>query len=159
VSSRSADNVVTWLEGDPRHITFLVYGTPVPQGSKRAFRKGDKVVMVEQTKSKPWRQEIIDTILSFGLEGPLLGPVHCELAFYIKRPLHHYGTGRNAGVLKASAPEYVAVMPDADKLARAVLDALTLSNLLHDDGQIAVLTVSKRYGDRPGVRVNIRTLT
>jgi Holliday junction resolvase RusA-like endonuclease len=156
--SRAPDNVVMWEGEQPKFVTFTVYGNPIPQGSKRAFRRGDKVVMVEQTKSKPWRQEIIETILSFDLTEPLPGPVECELGFYLKRPLSHYGTGRNANVLKASAPDYQAVWPDADKLARAVLDALTLSNLLHDDGQVAVLTVTKRYGDMPGVRVNIRAL-
>jgi Holliday junction resolvase RusA-like endonuclease len=157
--SRSFNDMVL-IEEDPKVVTFVVYGTPVPQGSKRAFNnpKTGKIVMVEQTKSGPWRQEVIEKILEFDLKEPLLGPVTCELSFYFKRPKHHYGTGRNAGVLKAGAPAYVEVRPDADKLARTVLDAFTLSGLLRDDGQVSILTVVKMYGDKPGLRATVRTL-
>jgi len=159
VSSRAADNMIHWEEGSPNYLAFVVYGTPHPQGSKRAFRKGDKVVMAESTTSRAWRQEVVETILSFELKEPLLGACQVELTFYLKRPKHHYGTGRNAHLLKGSAPGYVEVRPDADKLARTILDAMTLSNLIRDDGQVAVLTVAKRYGEKPGVRVVVRSLT
>ena len=50
-----------------------------------------------------------------------------DLLFRFPRPRSHFGTGRNAGQLKPSAPFYVRTRPDLDKLARAVGDALRIS--------------------------------
>ena len=40
-------------------LTFDVLGTPVPQGSTRAFvRAGRAVTTSDNVKTKPWRQDI-----------------------------------------------------------------------------------------------------
>jgi hypothetical protein len=66
----------------------------------------------------------------------------------------HYGTGGNANRLKETAPEWHDKRPDADKLARAVLDAITESGTIRDDAQVVSLQVRKRYG-QPGVRITL----
>ncbi|MGP5083022.1 hypothetical protein ACTXJ8_14785 [Corynebacterium variabile] len=39
--------------------TFHVPGVPAPQGSKNAYRRGNKVVLVESSKMvKPWRAAV-----------------------------------------------------------------------------------------------------
>jgi hypothetical protein len=40
---------------------------------------------------------------------------------------------------------------DVDKLARAILDGLTMSKLYGDDSQVCRLTITKCYPDTPGV--------
>ena len=52
------------------------------------------------------------------------GGVELSVVFYVPRGKGHYGTGRNEGVLKATAPARPAVRPDVDKWLRQVLDAL-----------------------------------
>jgi crossover junction endodeoxyribonuclease RusA len=90
------------------------------------------------------------------------GPVNLTLRFYFARPKGHFGTGRNAGKLKASAPALPTSQSagDVDKLARAVLDALT-GVAFDDDSQVADLTARKRYTPGPdvpeGVRITLRS--
>lgn len=80
-----------------------------------------------------------------------------RLDYWIRRPGAHYGTGRNAGQLKASAPRHPARAPDLDKLVRAVLDACTDAGVWPDDSRVVHLQATKRYDDeqRAGVEVQI----
>lgn len=66
------------------------------------------------------------------------------LTFFIPRPRNHYGTGRNADVLKPSAPLYPDGKPDADKLARSTLDPLT-AIVYDDDCRVVELLARKRW--------------
>ena len=77
-----------------------------------------------------------------------------EAGIYFPRPRAHYGTGRNANRLKDSAPLWHDKRPDVDKLARAVLDAITESGTLRDDCQVVALSARKRYGP-PGVAITL----
>jgi Holliday junction resolvase RusA-like endonuclease len=65
--------------------------------------------------------------------------------FVLARPRSHYGTGRNADRLRATAPAWPCSRPDATKLLRAVEDALT-GVVWRDDGQVVVQTARKVYG-------------
>lgn len=152
---RDPDNVVVRDADDrPVLVRFVVYGDPVAQGSKRHVGRG---VMVESKKLKPWRQQIADEATALNLPT-VSGPVEVEATFCLRRPKGHYGTGRNADLLKATAADYVATRPDIDKLSRALLDALKQAGVYRDDGQVAVLIAQKRYANRSGVRVTVRAL-
>jgi crossover junction endodeoxyribonuclease RusA len=81
------------------------------------------------------------------------------VTFSLARPAGHYGTGRNAGIVRAGAPEFPATRPDLDKLARSTLDGLKSAGLYGDDGQVVILNVNKRYclnGEPPGAGIEIR---
>ena len=148
-------------------IEFVVFGEPKPQGSKRAVpirRKGGAIVMGkhgpmtrvidDNPQTKAWRQEVAQ-VASQAYAGPLLtGPVALTLLFHRPRPKSHFGTGRNAGRLKASAPEHPTTRPDTLKLARAVEDALT-GVIWRDDSQVVRQSLEKRYGERFRVYVKI----
>lgn len=140
------------------HVAFFVAGVPVPQGSKNAIRQGERTLIVERGRAalNPWRSHVAHEAARL-LEAPLAGPLGVRLVFYLSRPKSHYRSGASAGTLKAAAPVHVATRPDVDKLARAVLDALT-GVAFTDDGQVAELVCSKLYGVNAGVDVAIRTL-
>jgi len=110
-------------------------------------------------KLLPWMQAITAAIHGAGWEPILHGPVFVSLTFVFPRPKAHYGTGRNQNALKPSAPQMHTVAPDADKLMRSVLDALTESGAIRDDSQVAWWRGSKRYTDTlypvPGVGIHI----
>jgi Holliday junction resolvase RusA-like endonuclease len=55
---------------------------------------------------------------------------------YFPRPKSHYGTGRNAGKLKATAPTHNDGKPDRDNLDKAILDAMTGIGFMRDDKQV-----------------------
>lgn len=136
-------------------ITFMVLGRPQPAGSKRAFaiRKagvptGRIAVSDANPNGKAWQHEVAATaakaIQRVGCD-PLLGGVALDVTFVLARPKSHYGSGRNAEVLKPSAPARPTGRPDTTKLLRAVEDALT-SVLWFDDAQVVEQTARKVYG-------------
>jgi Holliday junction resolvase RusA-like endonuclease len=141
-------------------FAFFVGGQPAAQGSKRHVGGG---VMVESsTKVKPWRQDVVAAARqaadSFDDVETFAEAVQVEVAFYFTRPKSHYGTGRNANTLKASAPRYVATKPDLDKLLRSTFDALTTAGIWRDDNLAADVWAIKRYGDQAGARIEITPL-
>lgn len=148
-------------------IKFFVPGLPQSRGSKRAFpfkkKSGGLGVAVSDNnpRSKDWmasishetNQEILRRFVA--CKFPLGGcPIGLRLTFIMPRPKAHFGTGKNAGVLKATAPKYHTSKPDRGKLARAVEDALTMIAYV-DDSQVCCGPIEKIYGDRPGVEIEI----
>jgi len=79
------------------------------------------------------------------------------MRFVMPRPkAHHY---RASWQLKPTAPRYVTSKPDADNLAKAVLDALTDVSAWTDDSLVVSLSVVKTYGSETGCDVQISPLT
>jgi len=140
-------------------LVIRVKGHPAPQGSKRYFPNGG---MREMSKNvAPWREAVrADTREALnGGQGLLTGPVFVGLAFYLPRPKGHYGTGRNAGVVKDSAPSRPCGKPDIDKLARSTLDGLKFGGAFGDDAQVVALATTKwycGYGQAPGAQITVR---
>ena len=155
-SEREPDNEPDTAEPDTLHahepdnrsvrsVAFDVRGLPVPQGSARAFVAGGRAIVATDANrtSSPlgaWRSAIAtEARAAIGSAPPLSGPVRVGLAFRFPRPKAHYlpANGRRpAPVLRLDAPTWHACKPDADKLARAALDALT-AVVLADDCQVS----------------------
>jgi Holliday junction resolvase RusA-like endonuclease len=121
-------------------IRFTVHGRPQQRGSKRAVtvpdgkggirkRKNGQPLIVardDNEKSGDWMNQIRDEAArTFNGRELLAGPLRLTCWFYFKRPGGHFGSGRNAGRLKPSAPGYHAQSPDLSKLLRCLEDALT----------------------------------
>lgn len=75
------------------------------------------------------------------VQGHAVGVV---VAARLPRPKSHYGTGRNAGLLKASAPSLHTSKPDLDNLAKMILDALN-GTAYYDDSHVSDFRISKEY--------------
>ena len=149
-------------------IRFTVYGRAQQKGSKRALPVRSKAgptraVLVESNKrAAPWAAEVksaaLRAICGPGYGDPIVelfrGPVRVEMAFWFARPRSHYGTGRNAGTVRAGAPAHMITMPDIDKLARCAVDALT-GVVFHDDAQVSELFLQKRYGEPESLVVKV----
>jgi Holliday junction resolvase RusA-like endonuclease len=70
-----------------------------------------------------------------------VGAFDVKLTFFFRRPKSHYGKG---GHVKASAPVCHVSRPDADNLAKLVLDRITRGGRIwRDDSQVAKLSVHK----------------
>ncbi len=146
-------------------IAFTVRGLPQAQGSARAFIAGGRaIVTTEGNRPRSplgaWRTAVATEARGVMGDTPeLTGPLALTVTFSLPRPQSHYGSGRNAGVLKASAPSHVPTKPDVDKLLRAVLDALT-GVAWKDDAQVASVHATKTYGDGwTGCRIRLEPLT
>lgn len=133
-------------------IEFVVYGRPATAGSKRAFAirrdgrfTGRVAVTDDSTRTKSWQATVASAALEAG-SGCSRDPLRLALAFYLRRPRAHYGTGRNSARVRDAAPARPGVRPDLLKLARAVEDALT-GIVWHDDAQVCVEHLTKHYAE------------
>lgn len=141
------DDTVVPDTHDRPAITITVYGLAAPQGSKRHVGGG---VMIESSKKvKPWRQDVkaagLEVVASMPGWVPLDGPLSVAMTFAFLRPKGHYGTGRNAGIVKASAPTRPAGMPDLSKLVRSTEDALTGVAWVDDARVVEYRRLGKHY--------------
>jgi Holliday junction resolvase RusA-like endonuclease len=146
------------------YLMFFVPGAVSAQGSKRHVGRG---VLMDMNKGlQPWRDSITHAARKAAQDelnwrdnhGPVfVGPVRVTLAATYSRPKSHYGSGRNAAVLRANAPRFKTSAPDIDKVARAALDAITASGVWKDDAQVSILVANKTYADQhtPGLTVQI----
>lgn len=129
-------------------VSFDVLGIPVPQGSKRGFVVGNRAVIVDDTKVtlREWRSAVAQAAhdesqrLSEHYTRPT--PVRVNIEFRFPRPKTQTRAQRSV--------HWVAVRPDIDKCARAVLDAITAAGLVQDDAQVAQLIVDKTYAEEGG---------
>jgi Holliday junction resolvase RusA-like endonuclease len=85
---------------------------------------------------------------------PLACALRVHILAYLGRPKSHYGTGKNAGKLKPSAPRYPEVKPDVDNIVKFVYDALT-GICWDDDKRIIGGESLKDYADDGPPRVEI----
>lgn len=125
-----------------------VLGPPQFYGNKCGFvnQKTGKVIITEQKGKgvRSWQDTLRAACVESGPPAPLNEPVRVHITVMFARPAAHFGSGRNAGRLKESAPLWVGVKPDGDKIARAVLDCLTGTWVI-DDARVAELHISKFY--------------
>jgi Holliday junction resolvase RusA-like endonuclease len=154
-----------------RSLTFTVDGDPETKGSARGFvqfadvlaavdlfkKTGKRIsprayITNDNPNAKQWQETVMDAAIEARRRGPLVvgelmaGPVVVDLAFRMPRPQK----------IRSSVVSHTT-RPDADKLARCVLDGLT-GVIYRDDGQVAAIRISKQYapiGEAAGVTITI----
>lgn len=138
-------------------IEFVIYGEAQPRGSKIAgvSSKGRRFVRDTNPKSYPWMADVKRAAAeAMGERELFLGPLRVDLDFYLPRPAGHFGTGRNAGSVKPSAPARPIVAPDVLKLARGTLDAME-SIVYRNDAQVVEGDARKFYGSPARCEVRV----
>lgn len=137
-------------------MNLFIPGIPRPQGSKRHVGGGR---LIEQSKHLgPWRRTVIDALHESGMaQAKIDGPVSVQLSFHMPRPQYHYN---KHGQIRVDALQFHIQRPDVDKLARAILDSLTIAAVISDDSIVAELYAAKYYANsEPGVQISINRLT
>lgn len=122
-------------------LELFIAGVPRPQGSKNAYKRGTRVVLVESNKHLPeWRQAVYEALRASGKQFE--GAVTVMATFYIPRP-------------KTNKRLYATTKPDVDKLVRAIGDCLTKAGTIIDDSYIVTWNAAKAYADgvEPGARI------
>lgn len=146
----------------PLPCTFWVPGTPRPQGSKNYFvnKHTGRAQGKESSDAtlKGWRDDIRAEAGRAGLVFADRGvPVALSVVFVFARSKSHYlpaNRRRPHPVLRGDAPVLHTNKPDAEKLTRALKDALKGVAYL-DDSQVAEEEVMKAWGARPGAAVTL----
>jgi len=95
-----------------------------------------------------------------GDEAIYESPLYVIYEFVFPRPKNHFGTGKNQGVLKGSAPKHCCSPKDLDNLEKFYADSF---NHIHyrDDCQIVESKARKRWageGEVPHVTLEIYPL-
>ena len=138
-------------------IHFSVDGIPKGQPRPRAWARklpnGKAIArMYDAGTAEAWKSDVVRAADVVKPAAPLTGPLRVVLDFYLPRPK------RLMAKRFPDRPILHTGKPDADNLAKAVLDALTTSGWWEDDAQVAVLGVTKEYHDkhgRPGMDAHV----
>ncbi len=127
-----------------KYIQLNIPGIPIAKARPRFARRGKFTATYssQETEEGKFLWEVRQQH-----DGKLLeGALSMDLEFVFIRPKGHYGTGRNAGVLKKSAPEHHIKKPDNDNLQKFVKDCLN-GEAYGDDCQVVFVSAKKRYVD------------
>lgn len=154
-------------------IAFRVLGDPVGEPRHRYDpRSGRHHPDDRKMRARHWKMAIRSAAcgaleIPFAPTHPVVPagvPVAVWLVFMFPRPKFHFVARDPArGEVKKTAPHEHTAKPDADNLAKAVLDALgpwpKEAIFWSDDSVVSQLTIEKRYTalDTPGVRIQIRS--
>jgi Holliday junction resolvase RusA-like endonuclease len=142
------------------HTVFskTIFGIPKAQPRARAFARNGKARMYDPGTAEAWKGEIASQTKVLHGEN-LQGCIQVVMYFFMSRPKSHFLT--NGKDLKPASPKrYFTKKPDADNLAKAVLDALTALNVWGDDSQVVILEITKAWSfdHRSGCDLAIRTI-
>jgi len=135
-------------------MKIVIPGKPVAQQRPRFYRRGNHVgtYSAQETDAGRWM-----LLANSQIDGRVTEvPVKVDMVFVLPRPKGHYGTGRNAGKLKSSAPDYPKSRPDIDNYCKWVLDCLnSTGGVWKDDSQVVSMTAEKVYGENPETVIEI----
>jgi Holliday junction resolvase RusA-like endonuclease len=104
--------------------------------------------MYDPGTAEAWKSDIAGQTKKLH-DMQLDGPLKVYLFFSFERPKSHFKTDGKS--LKPNSPKrYFTKKPDADNLAKAVLDALTSMGVWKDDSQVVILDTTKAWCDIDG---------
>lgn len=126
---------ILWKEA----VRFTIPGRAQQRGSKKSslipkrgggfVEKNGRPLLAtrdDNEKSTLWMAEVKAAAFKAWEGRKLLDcPIALGAEFYFLRPSSHYGTGKNHGQIKASAPMFHAQSPDLAKLFRALEDGIS----------------------------------
>jgi Holliday junction resolvase RusA-like endonuclease len=130
-----------------------VAGIPRPQPRPRFVRAGSKIRAVSTASDlvKIWRLRVLRAVIhAVSGSEPLSGALEVELVFTFAPPRTAEGRSR------IGQPH--TQRPDADNLAKLVLDVMQAGRAFADDAKVARLTVVKAWGEDQGAAVTVRQL-
>ena len=139
----------------------VIHQAPLGKGRPRATVQGGRARVYTPTATADWEHfAALELRAAWEAKPPMIGPLGCEIVAVFPR---------TAALLRKVRGEYKhptwrlphGVKPDADNIAKSVLDAVEKAGVILDDKQIALLTVGKHYAmihEEPRVEVRIWSL-
>ena len=97
---------------------------------------------------KEFRSELLDYVP----QAPLRGPLRLNLVITWTHLKGHVKAVKNC----SAVPHFAK--PDADNVAKLILDTMTELGYWYDDGQLTELSISKQFGSEPGIAVELDTI-
>lgn len=132
---------------------LVLHTEPLPKERPRATVMGGHARIYTPRKTAEYEKKIGDAWKSMHDGGPETGPVSVRMAFVMPIPKSATKKAKQDMENRRIRP---VVKPDADNLAKAVLDGLN-GIAYRDDNQIVDLSVSKYYGTVPKVMIRVKS--
>lgn len=118
------------------------------KAAQKALERALFVTHYVPRSAAAWRRDVETALKAAGFDPLAEGvPASVRMSFVVPRPKAHYGTGRNAGIVKERSRELHPVTRgagDIDNICKATLDAAAPLTM-HDDSQVIDLCAGKRY--------------
>lgn len=135
-------------------VSFVVRGEPMGKGRPKFSTRSGFVRAVTPEKTAHY-ENLVKLEYQAQCENVYLeGALEAELVAYFSIPK---STSKRNRLLMEEGKILHTKKCDADNVAKIVLDALN-GIAYHDDSQVSVLTVRKKYGNTPRVEVTIKSL-
>ena len=83
------------------HVIFTVYGEPMALARHRASKFG-----IMYNPCAKFQKQFLTACTPYLPTVPHPGPIVATINFYLARPKNHYGSGKNAHILKKNAPSW-----------------------------------------------------
>lgn len=131
-------------------VRFIVPGQPVPKGRAKFARRGNFVQTYTPEKTASYESLVRYTAAAaMGAEKPFDGPVRVSLDITLAIPAS-WSKKRQTMALHGDIA--ATKKPDADNVLKAIKDGMN-GIVYVDDAQVVEISVTKRYGAKPGVSV------
>ncbi|CAM4031502.1 RusA family crossover junction endodeoxyribonuclease [Ectopseudomonas alcaliphila] len=137
---------------DLKPVSFVVPGEPVGKGRPRVGKVGNHARLFTPKKTANYESLIAVVAQQAMAERELIaGPVLMELRIVL--PVAASWSKKKAAA--ALAGEVMPTKkPDADNVLKAICDGIN-GIVFRDDVQVVNVSMSKRFGDTPGVSVRV----
>ena len=141
---------------------ITIYGNPKALKRHRTYTrgKGGKPLPFARTvdPNVETKADFLTQCLMHKPSVPLTGPVSVSCLAVFGRPKGHFRTGKFSNQLNPrTAKHWHTSKPDRDNVDKLILDSLT-GIFWRDDSQVCAGGVSKMYGDRPRIEIEIKEL-
>lgn len=136
-------------------ITFHLPIVPPKATSqtKRLVMLGGKPRFFPKKEHAEAEGDLLALCLPYAPDAPISGPLKLQVDFVF--PWRRTDSKARRAWYKLPNDK----RPDCDNLVKLVADVLTKLRFYHDDGQVAMLIVSKSWGDHVGISIGIESIS
>ena len=133
-------------------MKIVIPGTPIAKHRPRFARRGKFVTTYSDQETEEGKALLM---AKEQITNKFEGPIRVDMMFLFHRPRSHLGTGRNAELLKESAPDACTNSKDLDNLVKFYLDILN-DIAFNDDRQVVKILARKEWvSTTPQTVINI----
>lgn len=136
--------------------SLIILGEPTAQKRHRTVRVAGFNRNYDPSASD--KKDFLSIVQDNAPDKPYDMPLRLIVDAFFTRPKSHFGSGKNAGVLKETAPINHISRPDWDNVGKFISDALN-KIYWRDDSVLCEVGVRKRYSENPRIEIKIYSLT
>jgi Holliday junction resolvase RusA-like endonuclease len=142
-----------------QHIEFFLSCLPpksTHQASLRIMKRRDGTQFVGKfanSKGKGVQNFLLLMLREFKPEKPFEGPLSLSVAW-----CYDWRSAESKKV-RAKGMKWCDTRPDCDNILKLLADCMTQLGFWHDDSQVARLLFEKCWSDRPGIGIEVESLS